>query len=205
MKKEKAKSNKNLQIRSKRKEQGMLNLLILFILLIAFFSGARRGFTMQIFYTIGYILSFFSAQYFYKSLASHLELYIPYPAVTSNTQMAFFEQAFSFRLDEAFYAGVAFLLILFAGGLITRFIGIFVHSLTYIPILRQVDWIAGGLLSVVLAYITIFLLLSLLSFVPVTAIQNQFSGHSLARFIVEKTPFLTEQIQNLWITNVIKS
>lgn len=182
----------------------MLNLLILFILLIAFFSGARRGFTMQIFYTIGYILSFIAAQHFYKSLASHLELYIPYPAVTSNSKMVFFDQTFSFRLDEAFYAGVAFLLILFAGRLITRFIGIFVHSLTYVPILRQVDWIAGGVLSVALAYVTIFLLLSLLSFVPVAAIQDQFSGNSLAHFIVDKTPFLTDKIQNLWIDNVIK-
>lgn len=86
----------------------MLSLLILFILLLAFFSGARRGFSMQVVYTIGYILSFMAAQHFYKDLASRLELYIPYPAVTSNSQMVFFDQTFSFRLDEAFYAGVAF-------------------------------------------------------------------------------------------------
>ncbi|MBF8808420.1 MAG: CvpA family protein [Enterococcus lacertideformus] len=182
----------------------MLNLLILFILLIAFFSGARRGFSMQIVYTVGYILSFIAAQYFYKNLASHLELYIPYPAVTANSKMVFFDQLFSFRLDEAFYAGVAFLLILFVGSLITRFIGIFVHTLTYIPILQQVDWLAGGVLSVIVAYVTIFLLLSLLTFVPVDIIQKQFSGNSLARFIVEKTPLLTDKIYNLWITNVIK-
>ncbi len=181
----------------------MLSLLILFILLIAFFSGARRGFAMQVVYTVGYVLSFFTAQYFYKQLANHLELYIPYPAVTSTSKMVFFDQAVSFRLDEAFYAGVAFLLILFAGGLITRFIGIFVHSLTYVPILRQVDWLAGGVLAVVVAYVTIFLLLSLLTFVPVDFIQNQFSGNSLARFIVEKTPLLTDKIHDLWVSSVI--
>ncbi|MGX7173826.1 CvpA family protein [Enterococcus ratti] len=181
----------------------MLTLLIVFILLMAFFSGARRGFLMQVVYTVGYILSFFAAQFFYKDLAKHLELYIPYPAVTSHSRMVFFNQAFSFKLDEAFYAGVAFLLILFIGGLITRFIGIFVHSLTYIPILRQVDWLAGGLLSVVIAYITIFLLLSLVTFVPIDSVQKQFSGNSVARFIVEKTPFLTDKIYKLWITNVI--
>ncbi|ASV81740.1 CvpA family protein [Enterococcus hirae] len=181
----------------------MLSLLILFILLLAFFSGARRGFSMQVVYTIGYILSFMAAQHFYKDLASRLELYIPYPAVTSNSQMVFFDQTFSFRLDEAFYAGVAFLLILFIGGLLTRFIGIFVHSLTYIPILKQVDWLAGGILSLIVAYVMIFLLLSLLTFVPVDIVQKQFSGNSLARFIVEQTPFLTNKIHDLWITNVI--
>lgn len=181
----------------------MLSLLILFILLIAFFSGARRGFAMQAVYTLGYVLSFFVAQHFYKQLANHLELYIPYPAVTSTSKMVFFDQAISFRLDEAFYAGVAFLLILFVGALITRFIGIFVHSLTYVPLLRQVDWLAGGALSVVVAYVTIFLLLSLLVFVPVDFIQNQFSGNSLARFIVEKTPLLSDKIHDLWVTNII--
>ena len=181
----------------------MLSLLILFILLIAFFSGARRGFAMQVVYTIGYVLSFFAAQHFYKQLGRHLELYIPYPAVTSTSKMVFFDQAISFRLDEAFYAGVAFLLILLAGALITRFIGIFAHSLTYVPVLRQLDWLAGGVLSVVVAYVTIFLLLSLLTLVPVDFIQNQFSGNSLARFIVEKTPLLSDKIHDLWVTNII--
>ncbi len=55
----------------------MLSLLILFLLLIAFFSGARRGFALQVILAIGYVLSFIAAQHFYKPLASHLELFIP--------------------------------------------------------------------------------------------------------------------------------
>ncbi|WP_165003736.1 MULTISPECIES: CvpA family protein [unclassified Enterococcus] len=181
----------------------MLSLLILFILLIAFFSGARRGFALQVVYTIGYFLSFLAAQYFYKPLASHLELYIPYPAVTPNSKLVFFDQAFSFRLDEAFYAGTAFLIILVIGWLLTRFVGIFVHGLTYLPILKQADWIAGGLLSLIVAYVTLFLILRLLSFVPIEGIQNQFSGNSLARFMVENTPILTDKIYDLWVTKVL--
>lgn len=119
----------------------MLSLLILFLLLIAFFSGARRGFALQIIFAIGYVLSFIAAQHFYKPLASHLELYIPYPAVTPTSKLAFFDQVFAFHLDEAFYAGTAFLIILLIGWLLTRFVGVFVHGLTYVPILRQVDWI----------------------------------------------------------------
>ena len=90
----------------------MLSLLILFLLLIAFFSGARRGFALQIIFAIGCVLSFIAAQHFYKPLASHLELYIPYPAVTPTSKLAFFDQVFAFHLDEAFYAGTAFLIIL---------------------------------------------------------------------------------------------
>ncbi len=67
----------------------MLSLLILFLLLIAFFLERRRGFALQIIFAIGYVLSFIAAQHFYKPLASHLELYIPYPAVTPTSKLAF--------------------------------------------------------------------------------------------------------------------
>ncbi|MEA4830860.1 MAG: CvpA family protein, partial [Enterococcus thailandicus] len=160
----------------------MLSLLIIIFLLIAFFSGAKRGFALQVVYTVGYLVSFLVAQHFYKQLANHLELYIPYPAVTPTSDLVFFDQTISFSLDQAFYAGIAFLLILMAGWLITRFVGIFVHSLTYLPVLKQVDWLAGGLLSVVVTFVMIFLLLSLLSFVPSDFIQNQFRSSGLARY-----------------------
>ncbi|MDB7701386.1 CvpA family protein, partial [Enterococcus faecium] len=80
---------------------------------------------------------------------------------------------------------------------------VFVHGLTYVPILRQVDWIAGGILSLIMAYVTIFLILQLLAFVPLDVVQNQFGEHSFARFIVERTPFLTNKMYELWVTNIL--
>ena len=132
-----------------------------------------------------------------------MELYIPYPAVTPTSKLAFFDQVFAFHLDEAFYAGTAFLIILLIGWLITRFVGVFVHGLTYVPILKQVDWIAGGILSLIMAYVTIFLILQLLAFVPLDVVQNQFGEHSFARLIVERTPFLTNKMYELWVTNIL--
>ncbi|MBO1084781.1 MULTISPECIES: CvpA family protein [Enterococcus] len=181
----------------------MLSLLILFILLIAFFSGASRGFALQGIYLVGYFVSFLAAQTYYKTLANHLQLYIPYPAVTANSNLVFFDQAFSFKLDEAFYAGVAFLIILFIGWLVTRFIGVFAHGLTFIPVLKQLDWVAGGILSVIITYISLVLVLRLLTFIPVGFIQNQFSGNNLATFMVERTPILANKIYDLWVTQVI--
>ncbi|BDP74441.1 hypothetical protein EfmAA96_22260 [Enterococcus faecium] len=46
-----------------------------------------------------------------------------------------------------------------------------------------------------MAYVTIFLILQLLAFVPLDVVQNQFGEHSFARFIVERTPFLTTNSQ----------
>ena len=55
--KEKAKSNKNLQI---NEEKGTWHVKFIDFIYFAdcVFSGARRGFAMQVVYTIGYVLSF---------------------------------------------------------------------------------------------------------------------------------------------------
>ncbi|MFV0561039.1 MAG: CvpA family protein [Enterococcus sp.] len=182
----------------------MFTIIILLLLLHAFFSGARRGFTLQVVYTVGYVISFIVARMYYQTLAAHLELYIPYPAVTPDTELVFFGQTISFSLDQAFYAGVAFLMILFVGWLLTRLIGVFAHGLTFVPILHQLDWVAGGLLSLVVMYVGIFLILVLLSMIPADFVQNQLRNSGISRFIIENTPILTKQIQDLWINDIIK-
>ncbi|KAF1295704.1 colicin V production protein CvpA [Enterococcus sp. JM4C] len=182
----------------------MVTLFILILLAIAFYSGARRGLTLQLVYTVGYFISYLAAKHYYKDLAPKLELYIPYPSVTENSQLVFFTKEMGLELDQAYYAAIAFLLILFFGWILTRFVGIFAHSLTYLPILRQFDWIAGGLLSVVLMYVGIFLVLTLLTLLPVDFIQNLFKDSGVARGIVENTPIFSNQIQNLWVNNILK-
>lgn len=181
----------------------MLTIGILLLLFIAFYGGARRGLTMQLAYTAGYFITFIVARSNYQALAPKLELLIPYPAVTQDSQMVFFDQTISLELDQAFYAGVAFLLILLAGWLITRFIAVFLKKLTYIPILKQFDWLAGGALSFIVVYVGIFLVLTIASFIPVEAIQGQFAASGVARGIVENTPILSNMIQNLWVTDII--
>ena len=85
----------------------MLSLLILFLLLIAFFwSTSRVCFANHIRDWICIVI--YCCPAFYKPLASHLELYIPYPAVTPTSKLAFFDQVFAFHLDEAFMQELLF-------------------------------------------------------------------------------------------------
>lgn len=181
----------------------MLTLGILCLLGIAFYSGARRGLAMQLVYSGGYFISYLVAQANYQKLAPRLELLIPYPSITEDSKMIFYNQDIALELDQAFYAAVAFLLILFTGWMITRFLAIFLRKLTFIPILKQFDWIAGGALCLIVAYVGIFLLLTVASYVPIDAVQHQFEASTLARDIVSGTPILTKQIESLWITRMI--
>lgn len=182
----------------------MLTLIIFLILAMGFYSGAKRGLVLQIIYTVGYFIAYLVAKSNYKALASHLELLIPYPSPTAETKLLFFDQKLTLDLDQAFYGAIAFLIILFAGWLVVRFLAIFVHGLTFVPILKESNWLAGGLLSFIVLYIGIFLVLSTLAMLPVDAVQNQFKNSGFARFIVENTPILTKQVQDMWIEQMIK-
>lgn len=181
----------------------MLTLCILVLLGIGFYSGARRGFALQMVYSAGYFISFLVAQSNYKKLTPQLELLIPYPAVTENSKMIFFDQETALDLDKAFYSAAAFLMILFVGWLATRFIAIFVRKLTFIPLLKQADWLFGGFMCFAVVYIGIFLILTILTYIPMDVIQNQFETSGLARGIVENTPVFTKEIHTLWVTDMI--
>lgn len=182
----------------------MLTLLILLLLAIGFYTGMKRGLVLQIVYTVGYFFVYLIARTFYQSLAAKLTLYIPYPSPTAETKLVLFNQNITLDLDQAFYGAVAFLLILFFGWLVVRFLAIFVHGLTFVPIIKQANGLAGGLLSLLVMYVGIFLVLMMLSMIPTDSVQNQFKHSGLAQFIVRDTPVFSKQIYHLWVEKMIQ-
>lgn len=182
----------------------MLTLLILLVLAIGFYTGMKRGLALQIVYTVGYFCVYLIAKTFYKSLASKLTLYVPYPSPTAETKLVLFNQNVTLDLDQAFYGAVAFLVILFLGWLIVRFLAVFVHGLTFVPIIKQANGLAGGILSFLVMYVGVFLVLMMVSMIPTESIQTQFKNSGLAQFIVKDTPVFSKQIYHLWVEKMIQ-
>lgn len=182
----------------------MLTLLIILVLGIGFYTGTKRGLILQILYTFGYLIAYFIAKSQYKNLASHLELFVPYPSATPNTKLVFFNNEITLDLDQAFYGAIAFLLILFVCWLVIRFLTIFAHGLVFVPVLKEANWIAGGIMNFFVVYVGLFLVLSTVAMIPTDFIQSQFKSNGLARFIVQDTPILSKQIYHLWIEQMIK-
>lgn len=181
----------------------MLTLVILFALLLSFYVGYRRGAAYQIVFSIGYLVSFIVARMFYQRLGSQLDLFVPYPSVTSESKMVYYSVEQAFNLDKAFYAGVAFVMILVVGWLATHIIAIFFKDLLFKVIIPQYDGIFAGILQLIICYVVIFLLLKLVSFVPMAVVQNQLSNSWPARFVIEHSLFLSSQFNNLWVTKII--
>lgn len=182
----------------------MLNLLVLFFLLIGIYSGARRGLAMQLFYTVGYIISLIVAGAFYKGLGEFITMWVPYPQVSQTSKLVYFTLEQAFSLDAAFYAGFAFLLIFFAGWLLTRLIGIFAHGLTFKKIAGSKDWIIAGVLGGLMMWMILAMIFNLLSVIPLDLIQNALKDSGTARSILEHTPFISSHVHKLWITDIIK-
>ncbi|GCF92249.1 colicin V production protein CvpA [Enterococcus florum] len=181
----------------------MLTLIILFFLLISFYTGYRRGTAYQLFFTIGYAISFILALFFYKGLGERLDLFVPYPSVTSESTMVFYTVEQGFELDKAFYAGVAFMSIILIGWLITHLIAVFFKNLLFRVLFAKYDGLIAGAISVFLSYMLIFLLLKLASFIPLALVQNALDGSGLAIFIVEHSLFLSPAFETLWVSRII--
>ncbi len=181
----------------------MLGIFFLLILLGAFYSGSRRGIPLQLVYLGGFFLSFLFAQKMFVSWGQKIELIVPYLSVAPDTKMVFFTQQESFDLDQPYYAAIAFLFFLFVGYLLTKLVGLFASSLRFVAILPQFDWLIAGLLNLFIAYLWFFLCLRLLTLLPVEMVQDLFSSHQWLRNIVEKTPFFSNYIQQLWIANLM--
>ena len=182
----------------------MIGFMILLLLVIAFYVGGRRGGPLQVAYSIGYLISFLVAASQYQDLAKKIELFVPYLSVTPDSKMVFYTLAESLDLDKSYYAAVAFIFIFFIGWLVTRFIGIFLYNLRFKRMTKNFDWLISGVLNALTVYLVIFLVMSVLSMLPLATIQNVFRNSFAARTVVEHTPFFSWFFEGLWFTNLSK-
>lgn len=177
----------------------MLTLIILILLLIGLYSGIRRGLVLQLVHIMGYIVSFFFAKEYYLVVADYLEMLVPYPQPGIGEEMLFYNEIQILNLDVAFYNAISFLLLLAVGWLITRILGSMLNSLTYIPVVREVNAIGGGVGGFVMQYAGIFFLLTFLSLIPLDYIQNLLMESQLAQWIIMHTPYLSRTIFDWWL------
>ncbi|MFO8068470.1 MAG: CvpA family protein [Alkalibacterium sp.] len=179
----------------------LLTGIIIFLLLLSLYSGARRGLVLQLVLTIGYAVSFWVALNYYQRLTEYVKMFVPYPSPLSTSENPFvlYSIDFLFELDGAFYQGVSFVLLLFTGWLVTRLLGGLFQALADLPVVRTVNSFGGAALSFVVHYIGIFFVLFVLSMMPIALIQNQFESSALAREIVTDTPAMSQQVYDWWI------
>jgi uncharacterized membrane protein required for colicin V production len=178
----------------------MINLVILLILVIGFFVGLKRGFTLQLIHITGFIIAFIIAYMYFKDLAPHLKLWIPYPALDDNNSIAMLLKGIN--LETAYYRAIAFAIIFFAVKIILHIIGSALDFVARLPIIKPLNIWAGGILGFVEVYLIIFILLYIAALLPIDSIQTSLDQSFIAKGIIKNTPFLSKQIEEWWITNI---
>lgn len=177
----------------------MFNIILIVILFLGAFSGARRGLVVQLVHTIGLIASYIVASLNFQHVAKILGTLIPYPSDTVASDLNLYNLMKTVQFDSTFYNAVAFVLILIIGWIVTRLVAAMLHQLTKVPVVKQVNAIGGAVLGFLCHWIGLFFILSVLSILPVDGIQSLFMGDSLATFIVKHTPLLSQYILDSWL------
>ncbi|MFG6148325.1 CvpA family protein [Halobacillus sp. B23F22_1] len=178
----------------------MIDLLIIIILLLGIFTGFKRGFILQLFHLIGFIVAFVAGVLFYDDLAPKLVLWIPYPDLPQDSSWAVFLD--NLPLEAGFYNAIAFAIIFFGVKIALSIVASMLDFVSELPILNSINNLLGAILGFVERYVIVFILLYISALVPVSGIQNAIDGSFLAQLIIEHTPVLSAQLKNLWIEQV---
>lgn len=175
----------------------MLDLAIIIILVFGFFIGLKRGFILQVIHLIGFILAFIVATMYYEKLAPKLTLWIPYPSFGDQTAFQMlFDQV---NLEDAYYRAIAYVAIFIAVKIVLQIIGSMLDFVSNLPVLKQLNVWAGGILGFVEVYLIMFILLYIAALVPVEIIQIHLNDSFMAKGIIKHTPIFSQQIKEMWI------
>ncbi len=157
---------------------------------------------MQVFHLTGFILSFILAVIFYKSLTPLLTMWIPYPEFGEEGFGALFG---SLPLETAFYNGISFVIIFFVAKVVLQIIANMLDFVADLPILHSFNGLLGAILGFIETYFIVFILLYFMALVPIESIQGYIEGSSIAQFMIEHTPLLSNQVKELWFEHIAET
>ena len=173
----------------------VLSLIILVVVSFGVRGGYRRGVVLQVLNTIGYIIVWLAARFLAKPLATGIGQFIGNLSLDSSASAVTAAQSSSFFLN-----GIAFSAILTVGFFIVHRVAYGLNKVTWLPVVHQVNSLAGGLINLVIRYVVIFLILNLMILLPVKGFQNSYQASPVAQWIVKQTPVLSKQVYNWWLT-----
>lgn len=178
----------------------MVSIILLGLLIFGLLVGLKRGFILQAFHLLGFFVAFIAAAIYYNKLSPKLSLWIPYPELSSDSTWAIFIQ--SLPLESGFYNAISFAIIFIIVKIAMQMIASMLDFVAALPLLNSVNRILGALLGFLEVYLLLFIVLFILALTPIASVQSWIDGSSVALFMIEKTPFLSNKLQSLWLVHL---
>ena len=161
----------------------IVTLIIILLLIIAFRYGFKRGFLMTLLNLSGYVVVFLVAVLLAKPMGSSLAQLLP--QLSKNNDFT-----------NIFYNVLSFWIVAIIGGVLYRFIAHTINGITKLPLISQLNALAGALFSSLLMYLVIFWGLLLMSAWPDSKVRLIVQDSSLAEWILNKTPLISNEVFN---------
>lgn len=175
-----------------------LSVIIIGCLLLAFYHGHRIGFVRSLVRLLGRLVVFGLATLFARPigvwLSQHLLDQVMTKWATSGT-VTWVDG----HWGQFFATGVAFSVVVALGLAIVRSLERSMRFVNRIPLLGLVNRLAGALVYGLLVYIEVFLVLSITQALPITWYHQALVSSNLAQWILEQTPYLSQQLYQWWI------
>lgn len=167
----------------------IFTLVILFLLIMALIRGFHRGLVIEILHLVGTIAVLIFARLLYQPLGTTI--------TTILTSLHLINVS---TVSTLVINLIAFFILTSLGWAVVRMLAGISRGITWLPVIKQVNSLAGGAVAFVISYLVIFVGLSLANLFNTPFIQTQMTNSPLATFIVKKTPGLTSQ----YLGNLIK-
>lgn len=181
----------------------MINLLLIFIYIIAVYEGIRNGFLNQLIsflvIILGFWLSFISA----PAITNTLEVLVPYPSPTTAQAFVLYPEEYAFMLDQSFYLILSFLLIFLFFWLLSKLLLYIIEPLKRFEENIYLDIMGGAVLNLITVSIIIFLVFFAMSTMAVESIQELIADNAWVRLIIERTPVLSRLFFNEFISSLV--
>ncbi|AVK61321.1 bacteriocin transporter [Lactobacillus sp. CBA3605] len=160
----------------------IFTIIIILWLVTAVMRGFHRGFVIEMLHLVGTIVVLIFARLLYQPLGTVISnlmtnLHLLDPSTVSLLVINL----------------IAFFILTSIGWAVIRMLARLSRSITWLPVIKQVNSLAGGVVAFVISYLVIFIGLSLANLFNTTFIQTQMTQSPVATFIVKQTPGLTSQ------------
>lgn len=158
----------------------IFTIVILFLLITAIVRGFHRGLVIEILHLVGTVAVLIFARL----------CYVPFGKVISAflTGLNLINASIGSTLVINL---IAFFLLTSLGWAVVRMLSRLSRGITWLPVIKQVNSLAGGAVAFIISYLVIFVVLSLANLVNTDFIQTQMTASPVATFIVKRTPGLT--------------
>ncbi|MCL2677373.1 MAG: CvpA family protein [Streptococcaceae bacterium] len=175
----------------------IVDLMLVLLLIFAFYRGYSRGVLIQSIYSFGLVIAAIISGLSYKAFVPLVSSWFPTSTLKGQSQLLFFEQDMLTQIHPILVSGLSFIIVFALVYIILRVIAIFIKW-SPVKLLKR-GKILGGILALLTSYLALQMLVVFASLIPQSNIQEMLHQSFLAQLMVLYTPLFSDFIQKFFI------